>query len=120
MANCARALSDVNRLEMQSCSYIQTETLLEGTAEERAHVFLTSADEKFIAGVWECTPCKERIDSYPADEFMTVLAGSVTVTDDAGRSQTFSAGDSFTMQKGWSGTWHMTELFRKYFVMYLS
>lgn len=113
------SVEDARPLMLPS-NYINPAHVLEGKVVEKVHVYLQSNDEKFIAGIWECTPCKERIDSYPADEFMTVLAGSVTVADDLGHSQTYRNGDSFVMQKGWSGTWHMTETFSKYFVMYLS
>lgn len=105
---------------MEPSNYVDPATILEGEAVENAHVYLSSADGKFMAGVWECTPCKEKIDGYPADEFMTVLSGSVTVTDEDGQSQTFSAGESLVMQKGWSGVWEMTGRFKKYFVLYLS
>ena len=50
---------------------------------------------------------------------LDVLAGEVVITGKDGRSESFKAGDQLVMQKGWSGTWHMTQPFKKYFVMYL-
>jgi len=103
---------------MEPCHYIDPKAVIEGKAIEKVHIYHTSPDERFVIGLWECSPCKEHIDSYPFDEFMVILNGAVTVTDDEGRSQTFKAGDRFVMQKGWRGTWHMTEPFKKYFVIY--
>ncbi len=104
---------------MEPCTYIHPDAVLEGEAKERAHIFLASEDGRYLAGVWECTPCKERVDSYPGDEFMTVLEGSVTTTDQDGNENTYSEGDSFVMQRGWSGIWNMTTNFKKYFIMYV-
>ena len=49
----------------------------------------TTDDESIMAGVWECAPCKEEIDAYPVHEMMTVLDGSVTVTDADGHAHTY-------------------------------
>ena len=105
--------------KMEPCAYINPEEVVEGTPEESGHIFLASADGQFLAGIWECSPCKEEIASYPANEYMHVLAGEVVITGNDGSSQSFKAGDQLVMQKGWSGTWHMTQPFKKYFVMYL-
>ena len=104
---------------MEPCAYINPEEVVEGTPEESGHIFLALADGQFLAGIWECSPCKEEIASYPANEYMHVLAGEVVITGNDGSSQSFKAGDQLVMQKGWSGTWHMTQPFKKYFVMYL-
>lgn len=104
---------------MVPTAYVDPATVLEGRATEKGHTFFSSKDEKFLVGVWECTACKERIDSYPFNEFCQVLKGAVTVTDAAGKSETYRAGDSFFMNKGFKGVWHMTETFKKYFVIYV-
>lgn len=49
---------------------------------------------------------------------MTVLAGSVTITDnDADRTTTFTAGDTFFIEKGTRLTWQITKTLRKYYVI---
>ena len=50
-------------------------------------------------------------EPFPYDEYVLVLAGEVTLTSDAGQSQTFGEGDSFLVPKGWTGIWDMP---RKY------
>lgn len=97
--------------------YVNPDNLTAGQAVEKAQVFLTSEDERFSAGVWECSPCCEVIRSYPGDEFCTVLEGTVIITE-GGQEKTYRKGDSFVVKKGADLVWNMTEPFKKYFVMY--
>ena len=46
-------------------------------------------------------------EPFPYDEYVLVLAGEVTLTSDAGQSQTFGEGDSFLVPKDWTGIWDM-------------
>ena len=89
------------------------------TTEDKSelnHFFFAAEDESTLAGVWECAPCKEVIGSYPVNEMMTVIKGSVTVTDsNSGSSDTFKKGDSFFIPKGTSCVWEITETLRKYY-----
>jgi len=85
---------------------------------ERDHPYFASEDESILTGVWECAPSVLEIDAYPVHELMTVLAGSVTITDrDAGRAETFTSGDTFFVEKGTRLTWEITETLRKYYVI---
>ena len=83
---------------------------------ENNHFFFASDDESTLAGVWECAPCKEIIDSYPVNEMMTILSGSVTLTHlEDGSSDTYTAGDSFFVAKGTPCVWEITDFLRKYY-----
>ena len=83
---------------------------------ERDHSYFTSEDESMLTGVWECAPSVMEIDSYPVNEMMTVLSGSVTITDHgSGSVDTFVAGDTFFVAKGSRITWEITETLRKYY-----
>jgi uncharacterized cupin superfamily protein len=48
---------------------------------------------------------------------MTVLAGSVTLTNADGSSDTFTAGDTFFIAKGTQCIWEITETLRKYYMI---
>ena len=83
---------------------------------EKDHSYFATADESILIGVWECAPSKLVFESYPVHEMMTILSGSVTVTNhEDGNSETFSAGDTFFVAKGSSFTWEITETLRKYY-----
>lgn len=76
-----------------------------------------SDDESIMTGVWECAPCREEIEAYPVHEMMTVLDGSVTVTDADGLAQTYEAGDTFFIPKGTPCTWEITKKLRKFYMI---
>ena len=84
---------------------------------ETIHVPFRSKNGKVTAGVWECSPCRQDIPRYGVDELCTVLAGSVTITDREGRSETFGPGDTFVMDQDFSGVWHITETMRKFWMI---
>ncbi len=81
------------------------------------HTFFQTPDESLLSGVWECAPSREEIESYPVHEMMTVISGSVTVTNAAGQAETFTSGDVFFIPKGTKCTWHITETLRKFYMI---
>ncbi len=97
---------------------LENENVIEGDPVETGYNFFIDASGQLTAGVWECTPCTIQIDSYPVDELCYILSGTVAISDDAGHSETFKAGDSFVIAKGSSCTWHMPETTRKYYVIF--
>ena len=48
---------------------------------------------------------------------MTVISGSVTLTNAKGQSETFTSGDVFFISKGTKCTWHITETLRKFYMI---
>ncbi len=85
---------------------------------ERDHVVFASDNGGLLTGVWECAPSVLEIDAYPVHELMTVLTGSVTITDrDTRVVETFTPGDTFFVQKGTRLTWEITQTLRKYYVI---
>ncbi len=118
MSNVFKILPDgINGNPLQPCEYVNSENITSGSASELGQLFLCSDDERFSIGVWECSPCCEEIESYPGDEFCTVLEGTVIITAD-GQQHSYGPGDSFAIRKGTRLTWNMTSQFRKYFVLY--
>ncbi len=100
----------------QPSNFTEKEAFTTDDKSELNHFFFATKDESTLAGVWECAPCKEVIDAYPVNEMMTVIKGSVTVTDsNSGASDTFKTGDSFFIPKGTSCVWEITETLRKYY-----
>jgi uncharacterized cupin superfamily protein len=102
---------------MTPCRYCVLENIIEGDEpQEHEHIFHASEDGAFVAGLWSCTPCTEKVPSYPTDEFCVVLEGRVVLTSDDGTVAEYREGDAFVVQRGWSGTWAMPEPFTKHFV----
>lgn len=68
--------------------------------------------------LYESTPALVEIkEPFPYDEYVHVLEGEVTLTHIDGKKQTFTAGDSFLVPKGFLGTWNMTKHFRELVVV---
>ena len=84
---------------------------------ELIHTYYTTDDGSTFSGVWECAPSRSEIDAYPVHEMMTVISGSVTITNDGQSPQTFNAGDTFMIPKGTKCVWEITEKLKKYFMI---
>jgi uncharacterized cupin superfamily protein len=54
--------------------------------------------------------------SFPKDEFVYVLEGTVVTTGLDGTKHAFHPGDTFVLPKGWAGMWDMKTRFKKMIV----
>ena len=80
------------------------------------HAYFMRPENGVRTGIWRCSPYTERYDDYPADEFMIVLEGEVTLEWDGG-SETYRKGDSFFVPKGFKGVWNQPVPMLKYYVI---
>ena len=90
------------------------------TTDDRTELnceFHATPDESILAGVWTCAPSREVIDAYPVNEMMTVLSGSVSITNADGETETFIKGDSFFIPKGAKVIWEITETLTKHYLI---
>jgi uncharacterized cupin superfamily protein len=60
---------------------------------------------QLTARVWDSTACHSKPRSAPCQEWMRILAGSVTLTDAAGTAHRFTAGDSYVVPLGTVYSW---------------
>jgi uncharacterized cupin superfamily protein len=102
---------------MQPTDIVPPDAFTTDDKTEIGHTFFESDDQKTSAGVWECAPTIEEFDEYPDHEMMTVLSGSVTLTDEYGNSETFTSGDTFFIAKGSKIRWEITEKLLKYYMV---
>ncbi|TDJ22565.1 MAG: DUF861 domain-containing protein [Gammaproteobacteria bacterium] len=102
---------------MQPSGFTDPNTFTTDDRTETNHTLFQTGDESILTGVWESAPCKEEIESYPAHEMMTVISGSVTLTNADGHAETFTAGDTFFVAKGTKCTWHITEKLKKFYMI---
>ena len=101
---------------MQPSNFTAPDAFTTDDKTETNHFYFASDDESILTGVWESAPCKEVFDAYPVHEMMTILSGSVTLTNtEDGKSETFTAGDTFFVAKGTPCIWEITETLRKYY-----
>lgn len=102
---------------MQPSSFSSPESFTGDDHTEINHTFFATGDESILSGVWECAPNRDEIESYPVHEMMTVISGSVTLTNADGSSDTFTAGDTFFIPKGTKCIWEITETLRKFYLI---
>lgn len=69
------------------------------------------------SGVWVCSPGPSywKLDT---NEFVHVIDGSMTITEDGGESVTLKSGDTIMFSRGWAGTWEIHETLRKLYVIF--
>ena len=103
---------------LEFLGHLESEKVLEGEPVEKGYTYFTDSTGQFTSGVWEVTPCKSRIDAQPADEFVCIIKGTVTLTDDDGNAEIFTAGQCYVVPKGLPHIWHNTETVRKFFVIF--
>lgn len=112
-------LHEARALSLDPSSSIPADWVKDGKLAQKATLLHASDDERFTVKIWENSEALVLdIPAYPAHEFVTVLEGTVTLTDRDRKSATFSAGDSFTLPKGFSGIWSQRGKVRKYAVAY--
>ena len=102
---------------MGPSNMVSTDAFTTDDHTETIHTFFEKADGSVTSGVWECAPCLEEIDAYPVTEMMTVISGSLNLTDAHGKKDTFTAGDTFLIPKGAKITWEITETLRKFYMI---
>ena len=71
----------------------------------RVHETLVSSPCIARAGLWEARAYSEKLEDYPYDEIVFVVAGSICIVDDEGKEERFEAGDCFFLQRGFNGYW---------------
>ena len=81
--------------------------ILSGDPQQRGRIDYGSFTTTMCVGVWEGDRGKFEL-TYPWSEQVTILEGSVTITDSSGKSVTYNPGDGHFARKGEKVTWDIT------------
>jgi uncharacterized cupin superfamily protein len=76
----------------------------------------SGGDGVLYAGLWKHGPADFSY-VFPGDETFHVLEGEVTIDVEGGESLALRPGDIASYAKGQSSTWHITQPFKKFFVI---
>ena len=102
-------------MELESIPPFPAEIVVDGESKHWQKV-LHQGD--FVVALYEAVPAVIEINEpFPYDEFVLVLEGQVILSNVNGGTQTYNAGDTFLLPKGWMGTWNMPERFREMVVI---
>ena len=91
--------------------------LVDAAYTSHAWRHFTNPDKSAVAGIWEAGPhCQREVADY--DEMCHILEGQVRLTDADGTARVFGPGDSFTITRGFTGTWeNLTSVRKVYFIL---
>ena len=87
---------------------IEPSWIEEGTPVARGTVLVQSADKFISSGLWSCTVGKFRWE-FGWDEFVHVLQGRVTITEEGGAAHTLGPGDTAHFPRGLVAHWDVHE-----------
>jgi uncharacterized cupin superfamily protein len=76
----------------------------------------SGGDGELYTGLWRHGPADFSY-VFPGDETFHVLEGEVTIDVEGAESVTLRPGDIASYAKGQSSTWHITQPFKKFFVI---
>jgi uncharacterized cupin superfamily protein len=107
------ALSPHGPTGLKPCSIVPAESLLTPPPAEQGTVIYGDGEQ--TCGIWEASPYAKRMDDYPCNEMAHIISGEVVITHDGAEPQTFGAGDTYFMQKGFKGRFEGTVTCRKYY-----
>ena len=84
---------------------------------QREHIVFTNDAGNMSVGVWDSEAMVSEMQPFPTHEFVQMLEGEVTITEDDGTAQTFRAGDCFFVPKGTVCSWEIKTYVKKYFAV---
>lgn len=106
---------ELREMKLESTPPFPAEIVLEGRSEHWQRVLHQG---EVVVAIYEAKPALIDIsDPFPYDEFVLVLEGQVTLTHIDGEKQTFEAGETFLVPKGFLGTWDMPGNYRELIVI---
>jgi len=89
-----------------------------GAKHPQAYTAYSDPSGVFTVGVWACDAGTLEISDLGVDEACYLIEGEVVISDAAGNSERYTAGEAFVLHRGFSGTWHMPGPILKYNAMF--
>jgi uncharacterized cupin superfamily protein len=105
----------LNALELEAFEPWPDSFVISGVSE---HAEKELHRGEFVVSLYEAKPVLLDISvPFTIDEFVWVLDGELTLTHVGGRSETYVAGDTLLVPKGFKGTWEMRGNYRELVVI---
>lgn len=91
--------------------------ILSGEPVKKWHDIFVDPTNQFCVGIWESDIGKWEVD-FIEDEFIAIISGRITLTDQDGHAETFGPGETVVVPRGFKGTWETVEPVRKWYVAF--
>lgn len=97
-----------------------SDTSLYGAAvpDQNGHTYFTDPSGQMLVGVWDCTPSDRAMARSTRNELMCLLEGSVSLTDEDGKTQTFGPGEAVYVTEGTTFGWKNEGYVKKFYAIY--
>lgn len=102
---------------VEEVSGVPADRLISGSPVQAVRNLFADPTGQFFVGTWSSTPGLWRI-RYTESEFCHLLSGAVRLTDSGGKSWSFTAGASFIVPSGFTGTWEVLEPATKLYAIF--
>lgn len=89
-----------------------------GSPLQRGNVLFTNDEGNYLVGMWDTDAFESDMKPFPTYEFVQLLEGEITITEEDGTVNEFKAGDAFFVPKGTVCSWKVTGYVKKYFCVF--
>jgi uncharacterized cupin superfamily protein len=87
-----------------------------GPTQRDSPLFTNDSNTMFV-GLWDSTTFESSMRPFPSHEFVQLLEGEVTISEENGKTQLFKAGDAFFIPMGTVCQWQVKDYIKKYYVI---
>jgi uncharacterized cupin superfamily protein len=108
---------DFNSLGPAEPSAPAADKVISGHPQQQIWNAFSAPDNRFHVGRWSSSQGTWRVN-YSERELCHLLTGIVRLSDDSGQQWTYKAGDTFMIDKGFTGTWEVIEPCMKIYAIY--
>ncbi|MBT4521087.1 MAG: DUF861 domain-containing protein [Halieaceae bacterium] len=84
---------------------------------QRDYNYFTNDAEDMFVGLWDTTSFESEMAPFPCYEFVRLLEGEITISEEDGTVNTFVKDDVFFIPKGTVCSWKTSEYVKKYYAM---
>jgi uncharacterized cupin superfamily protein len=88
-----------------------------GDPTQRDSPLFTNDSNNMFVGMWDSTAFESEMRPFPSNEFVQLLEGEVTITEENGNAHLFKAGDAFFIPMGTVCQWHVKDYIKKYYAI---
>ena len=84
---------------------------------QHEHIFFTNDAKNMLVGMWDSGALDSEMRPFPWYEFVQMLEGAVTITEEDGTPHIFKAGDAFFVPKGTVCSWKIDSYVKKFYAI---
>jgi uncharacterized cupin superfamily protein len=84
---------------------------------QHEHIIFTNDAKNMLVGMWDSGALDSEMRPFPRYEFVQMLEGAVTITEEDGTSHMFKAGDAFFVPKGTVCSWKIDSYVKKFYAI---